>query len=449
MTDYVAGTMINQTTLFTSSSLYAGNINAGNIAAGNVSVTGTLPPPVGIYANAANSLALATSGAAQVIVDPSGNVGIATGTPTAPLTVQSSAVIAAGSPAILIQGQSNSERMVIRAAGVAGVGTPVFSALAARGTQAAPTAVLSGDTLGYYQVGGYDGTAYLRNAWITGIATENWSATNRGGGLVFATTPNGSTTIAEAMRITGTGYVGIGTTSPGYSLVVYSNTNGAAVAQVYNPNTGGSAQSILQLQSGPSNYVNLNVQYNSNNSYFQIAQNNVPSSYIDFDTQYYRNASGTQNMRLDAGGNLYVGYTGSVAVNASVPAKAIVQGTGTNSGGGPYAFIMQGGSITAPVASTAYTVWTFAEYASTAFMLMCSYENNNGDGADQSAIFVDAGTSSYGAGFSVTKLTGGTIFTVARGGTTNARTITISIGSGGGAGTILQWQLFLLASTQG
>ena len=37
MTDYVAGTMINQTTLLTSSSLYSGNINAGNIAAGNVS----------------------------------------------------------------------------------------------------------------------------------------------------------------------------------------------------------------------------------------------------------------------------------------------------------------------------------------------------------------------------------------------------------------------------
>ena len=82
MTDYVAGTMINQTTLFTSSSLYSGNINAGNIAAGNVSVTGNLPPPVGIYANAANSLALATNGAAQVIVDPSGRLLVGTATIT-------------------------------------------------------------------------------------------------------------------------------------------------------------------------------------------------------------------------------------------------------------------------------------------------------------------------------------------------------------------------------
>ena len=43
MTDYVAGAMINQTTLFTSSSLYSGNINAGNIAAKMVQIVAGIP----------------------------------------------------------------------------------------------------------------------------------------------------------------------------------------------------------------------------------------------------------------------------------------------------------------------------------------------------------------------------------------------------------------------
>jgi len=99
--------------------------------------------------------------------------------------------------------------------------------------------------------------------------------------------------------------------------------------------------------------------------------------------------------------------------------------------------------VQSPTASTNYAVYTFGTYQSTAFMLMLSYENNGGDGADQSAIYVDSGTSSYGGGFSVTKLSGGTIFSVSR----STSSLVVQITSGGGAGTFLQWQLFLLQSS--
>jgi hypothetical protein len=110
-------------------------------------------------------------------------------------------------------------------------------------------------------------------------------------------------------------------------------------------------------------------------------------------------------------------------------------------------FVMKSGAVTGP-GSTFYTVHTFGEYASTAFMLMVSYENNAGDGANLSAIFVDNGSNSYGGGFGATRLTGSTSLECSRGGTTGARTLQVRHSSGSGAGdTYLQWQLFLLAST--
>ena len=62
---------------------------------------------------------------------------------------------------------------------------------------------------------------------ITFLATENHSATNKGNSMLFGTTPNGSTAIAERMRITSEGNVGIGTTAPVFGLAVQAdNGNG-------------------------------------------------------------------------------------------------------------------------------------------------------------------------------------------------------------------------------
>jgi hypothetical protein len=156
-----------------------------------------------------------TNGSERLRIDSSGNVGIGTTSPIAPLEVASKAG-AAGGASILVTGNTNNERIVIRASASGGSGgTPVFSAFGSQGTPASPSATLSGDQLGYYQLGGYDGTNWVRSAWITGLAAENYSATNRGSNLTFATTPIGSTAIAERMRIDSSGNVGIGGTAQG------------------------------------------------------------------------------------------------------------------------------------------------------------------------------------------------------------------------------------------
>jgi hypothetical protein len=118
----------------------------------------------------------------------------------------------------VLTGESNTERIQVRSAGAAG-GTPIVYVGSSRGTVASPTATQSGDNLGYYQFGGYNGTTYTRGAWIQGIADGAYSATNIGSHLVFSTTPNASTTTAERMRIDSSGAVLLGKTSSDYTVV--------------------------------------------------------------------------------------------------------------------------------------------------------------------------------------------------------------------------------------
>jgi hypothetical protein len=52
------------------------------------------------------------------------------------------------------------------------------------------------------------------------MAYDNFTATAQGSYISFVTTPSGSTTVAERMRIDNTGNVGIGTTNPQHLLHV-------------------------------------------------------------------------------------------------------------------------------------------------------------------------------------------------------------------------------------
>lgn len=76
-----------------------------------------------------------------------------------------------------------------------------------RGTQLAPAAVQAGDTIGGYQFSGYDGTAPITAAIITAVVDGTPGANDMPGRLVFSTTPDGSATPVERMRISNDGQV--------------------------------------------------------------------------------------------------------------------------------------------------------------------------------------------------------------------------------------------------
>jgi hypothetical protein len=151
---------------------------------------------------------------------------------------------------------------------------------------------------------------------------------------------------AERMRITETGNVGIGISSPFYKLVVSDTVNGNLVTQVANASAGASANAISQLWVN-GRYVNQTV--NANSQYFQTMSDGIIISYTDFDTHIWRSNAGTERMRIEASGNVGIGtsapfgygagYT-SVAVNGSTSglidwlANGVRYGTAYNIGAG-------------------------------------------------------------------------------------------------------------------
>jgi hypothetical protein len=86
----------------------------------------------------------------------------------------------------------------------------------ANGTSAAPLQVGTNDRLGIIEFRGYNSSAAFSNtaAAITGYAAEPFTSSATGAYLRFETTPIGSTTRAERVRITDAGNVGIGVTDP-------------------------------------------------------------------------------------------------------------------------------------------------------------------------------------------------------------------------------------------
>jgi hypothetical protein len=83
-----------------------------------------------------------------------------------------------------------------------------------RGTTDSPGNISSGDLLGGVYGYGYGGGVWNTAGSINFVSDAASGATDMPGRIVFNTTPDGSATMSERMRITNVGCVGIGTTDP-------------------------------------------------------------------------------------------------------------------------------------------------------------------------------------------------------------------------------------------
>ncbi|KAF0129140.1 MAG: hypothetical protein FD148_1709 [Methylocystaceae bacterium] len=197
-------------TLFGTDLSLSGTLSAGTLNVAGVSSQGAL---VGPYFTATSTTATSTFAGGLTAANggfsilQNGNVGIGTQNPTAELAIEAS-----GTNGIDIR----------RAGSVFGTGIRTF---ASRGTTASPTQSQTNDTLGNFEFWGLDDTGvYRRPAYIAAKASENLTAASSAGYLSFFTAPTGSVNTTERLRITSSGNVGVGTTSPTNKLEVAGNT---------------------------------------------------------------------------------------------------------------------------------------------------------------------------------------------------------------------------------
>jgi len=148
----------------------------------------------------------------------SGNVGVKTTTPEFPLQVNNAS--------------SNVLGMVY---------TGTLSTTSGAGIQSLnlTTPSAADQRLGFYTFGVRNGGTSYNPVAIQGFSSEAWTLNSaQGGYLTFSTTPNGSATRVERMRIDHTGNVGIGTTTPN-GLLTLRTTAGDVIQSFVN--AGGSA----------------------------------------------------------------------------------------------------------------------------------------------------------------------------------------------------------------
>jgi hypothetical protein len=151
-----------------------------------------------------------------------GKVGIGTTTPSELLHLYS-----ASTANLKVSGDASVNLILSRSSNNAS--NPAIDIQKARGTEANKVIVNSGDTVGGLNFMGYDGAAMQDAARIRGAVDGTPAAGDMPGRLMFYTTPDGSVTSAERMRINASGNIGIGTTTPNQRLSIFANAADAAI----------------------------------------------------------------------------------------------------------------------------------------------------------------------------------------------------------------------------
>lgn len=280
------------------------------------------PPAIGGTAAAAGSftaLSYSTTltggtgivnlGSGQFYKDASGNVGIGTASPTAILNVYN-----ATSAIALIQGDSGSNVIVQRSS--ADASTPNYTFRKSRGTVASPTAVNSADGAGNVLFTAYGGTNYRQIATIAGIVDTYTSDTNISGTLTFNTN-SGGTSVTEWMRITSTGSVGIGTTSP-VDLLQVNRASGSGVTSGISLTTGAGAV-------GDGSYI----KWTGAGAGEKIARIDGVQEGTDLGSIRFNTGNGSdgfsERVRIDSSGNVGIG-TSSPSASAILDAQSTTKG---------------------------------------------------------------------------------------------------------------------------
>ena len=197
-------------------------INGTDNTAATPALTGT-DTDTGVFFPAANTMAFSTGGTERVRVDSSGNIGIGTTAPTSIFNIYN-----ATSTSALVQGDAATNTIINRAS--TDTSAPVLVFRKSRGTIASPTTVASGDIVGSVTFQGYGGTTNRTLSNIQSIVDTYTSDSNISSYMIFGTSPSGSATTTERMRIDSSGNLlfnsGYGSVATAYGCRAWVNFDG-------------------------------------------------------------------------------------------------------------------------------------------------------------------------------------------------------------------------------
>jgi hypothetical protein len=242
-------------------------------AVGTPSITTAGDTNTGIFFPAADTIAFAEGGAEAMRIDSSGNLGLGTSSPTAntKLTIQFEAGAITGAATLAAYG-----------------GSPSIGFRQASGTVASPGASNT-SVINLIGASTSDGTNFFNTVAIQGNMESTATAGSHPTAITFATTPSGSTSRSERMRITSAGDVGIGTSSPQRKLHSYG---GASDNCILATSLAGNAF-IGFADVGTTDQTGLSVRMGSSGN-----------------GMVFQTGGTTERMRIDNSGNLLVGTTG-------------------------------------------------------------------------------------------------------------------------------------------
>jgi hypothetical protein len=180
-----------------------------------------------VASGASNANLWSKTGSTTYLTNSTDFVGIGTSTPTERIHILSTD---SDIDAETVSGTESSSLHIKRAAG----------------TLATPTLLPNGQYFGGVSFQGYDGTDYREGARIQASVDGVTAINDMPGRLEFWTTPDGTNTALERMRLTNSGNLGIGTTTPGntklYVTIPSTDATNNSALTIDNNYTGASVK---------------------------------------------------------------------------------------------------------------------------------------------------------------------------------------------------------------